>query len=206
MMFAGHSDDTEKNRKKFTIVLEKKAEKDDHVFRDTALPFANSVTRKCTTSNAEKRDFPDHDTVRESSSDGNAVKEGSADGNAAGESSSDGNAARICSAGNTTMTGNICPKPDIPQKILAMARLYEYGDGSLLNKAQNLYRQGKFMEDYEDHVPWNGTIHRYFTTYHDLNLRQLRGYFTWRTEVRKGRYKPIATSLAYLYIYELLCG
>ena len=44
------------------------------------------------------------------------------------------------------------------------------------------------------------------TTYHDLNIRQLRGYFTWRTHVRKGDFRPIATSLAYLYLYELLCG
>lgn len=95
---------------------------------------------------------------------------------------------------------------DIPSKILEMIALYQYGDGSLLHKAKNFYRQGKFMEDYADDMPWNGEFHRYFTTYHDLNVRQLRGYFTWRTHVRRGEYRPIATSLAYLYIYELLCG
>lgn len=95
---------------------------------------------------------------------------------------------------------------DIPAEILEMIALYQYGEGSLLHKAKNFYRQGKFMEDYADDMPWNGEFHRYFTTYHDLNVRQLRGYFTWRTHVRKGEYRPIATSLAYVYIYELLCG
>ena len=96
--------------------------------------------------------------------------------------------------------------PEIPEKICEMIRIYEYGDGSLAHKAKIFYRQGKFMEDYEDHEPWQGAYRRYFTTYHDLNVRQLRGYFTWRTYVRKGEYRSIAASLAYLYLYELLCG
>lgn len=101
------------------------------------------------------------------------------------------------------------PVRDVPEKIRrinAMIHLYEYGDGSISNKAKNFYRQGKFMEDYEDDMPWSGEFQRYFTTYHDLNIRQLRGYFTWRTHVRKGDYRPISSSFAYMYLYELLCG
>lgn len=96
--------------------------------------------------------------------------------------------------------------PEIPPKIRQMRRLYEYGDGSWTNKCRNFYRQGRFMEYYEDDQPWNGTFRHYFTTYHDLNLPQLRGYFTWRTGVRKGKFTPISPSLAYLYLYELLSG
>lgn len=95
---------------------------------------------------------------------------------------------------------------DIPEKILQMQRLYRYGGSSFRLKCENFFRQGKFMEEYEDDAPWDGKYLRYFPTYHDLNLRQLRGYFTWRTCLRKGEYKPIATSLAYIYLYELLCG
>ena len=95
---------------------------------------------------------------------------------------------------------------DIPKKIREMRKLYEYGDSSLSHKAKNFYHQGKLMQDYEDNLPWEGEYRRYFTTYHDLNLRQLRGYFTWRTHIRKGDFRPIATSLAYIYIYELLNG
>jgi len=96
--------------------------------------------------------------------------------------------------------------PQIPQKIRDMMRLYEYQGESLEAKSRNFYRQGKFMEDYEDDAPWTGEYRRYFTTYHDLHLPQLRGYFTWRTALRKGQFRPIASSLAYMYIYELLCG
>ena len=71
-------------------------------------------------------------------------------------------------------------------------------------KCRNFYRQGKFMEDYEDDAPWNNEFRRYFATYHDLNLNQLRGFFAWRTRVRKGEFYPITASMAYMYIYELL--
>ena len=94
----------------------------------------------------------------------------------------------------------------VPAKIREMLSLYEYGDGSFKQKCRNFYRQGKFMEDYEDDFPWNGEFRRYFPTYHDLNIPQLRGYFTWRTRLRKGERLPIATSLAYIYLYELLNG
>lgn len=94
----------------------------------------------------------------------------------------------------------------VPEKIRQMMLLYRFGDHSFSGKCRNFRRQGKFMEDYEDDMPWNGTFSRYFPTYHDLNLRQLRGYFTWRTHVRKGEYLPIAPSLACIYVYELLNG
>lgn len=97
-------------------------------------------------------------------------------------------------------------EPGIPDRILEMRRLYEYGDGSFLQKSKNFYRQGKYMEDYTDNAPWLGEFRRYFPTYHDLNLKQLRGYFTWRTWARKGDFRPTAESFPYIYLYELLCG
>ena len=96
--------------------------------------------------------------------------------------------------------------PDIPEAIRQMLLLYEYGDGSNEQRCRNFYRQGKLMEGYEDDAPWDGDFKRYFTTYHDLNIRQLRGYFTWRTKWRKGEHHATAASMAYLYIYELLNG
>ena len=95
------------------------------------------------------------------------------------------------------------PRP-IPTRILEMMQLYEYRNSSFENKCMNFVRQGKFMEDYEDDAPWNSEVKRYFATYHDLNLNQLRGYFAWRTRVRRGEFYPITASLAYMYIYELL--
>ena len=62
------------------------------------------------------------------------------------------------------------------------------------------------MEDYEDDAPWTGVFNCYYPTYHDMTTKQLRGYFAWRTQVRKGVYDPIPVSAAYLYLYELLGG
>ena len=97
------------------------------------------------------------------------------------------------------------PQPDIPDKLPQMARLYRFGD-TFREKCENFCRQGKFMEDYEDDAPWDGALQRYFPTYHDLNLRQLRGYFTWRAGVRRGEFAPAPASMAYIYLYELLNG
>ncbi len=93
---------------------------------------------------------------------------------------------------------------DIPEKIREMMRLYQFGDGSFLQKCKNFCMQGMFMKDYEDDFSWNGDFKRFFPTYHDLRVEQLRGYFSWRTNVRKGNYGPTAISFAYIYIYELL--
>ncbi|RRJ25446.1 hypothetical protein EHV10_07305 [Lachnoanaerobaculum gingivalis] len=98
-------------------------------------------------------------------------------------------------------------KEYIPEKITEMRKLYRYDDCSGQLSAKNFYRQAKFMEDYED--DYHGQvcdISGYFTTYHDLSDKQLRAYFTWRTEVRNGVYNKTFTSFIYLYIYELLCG
>ena len=105
------------------------------------------------------------------------------------------------------------PTSDKPQnwlitteKIVEMKKLYNHFDGSYLNKSRNFARQADFMRDYEDDLEWTGDFKYYFPTYQILNLRQLRGYFTWRTHLRKGDWRPIPLSFAYIYLYELLCG
>ena len=98
------------------------------------------------------------------------------------------------------------PQEDIPEKLRAMRRLFDYGRQSPEARAKNFYRQAKFMADYTDDVPWSGYFSQYFPTYHDLTTQQLRGYFTWRAHVRAGDFQPIATSAVYIYLYELLNG
>lgn len=95
---------------------------------------------------------------------------------------------------------------EIPAMIQSMLALYEFGDGSFRQKCLNFVRQGRLMEDYEDNAPWYGNLMTFFPVYHDLNIRQLRGYFTWRTGVRKGNFTKTCPAFAYIYIYELLNG
>ena len=98
------------------------------------------------------------------------------------------------------------PASEIPPKIREMQKYYYYADGSFRMKCWNFYRQGKFMETYEDDAPWEEMITRYYPTYHDFNIRQLRGYFSWRTRVRKGDFSEAPATFAFLYLYELLNG
>ena len=95
---------------------------------------------------------------------------------------------------------------EISEQITEMRKLYDHFDDSYLGKSRNFVRQARFMRDYEDDLEWTGDFQHYFPTYQILNLRQLRGYFTWRTHLRKGDYRPIPLSFAYIYLYELLCG
>lgn len=94
----------------------------------------------------------------------------------------------------------------VPERIRALQRMYEYDLGSFDRKAAVFYRQGKFMENYEDEYPWKGDFLCYFPTYQDLKAGQLRGYFSWRTHARRGEFLPLPTSAVYLYVYELLNG
>lgn len=94
----------------------------------------------------------------------------------------------------------------LPEEIRQMRRLYEPGDASLPRKCRNFYLQGKFMENYEDIVVFDGAKPRYLPAYHDLTLRELRGYFTWRKEIRKGNYRVAGNTMAMIYLYELVNG
>ncbi len=94
----------------------------------------------------------------------------------------------------------------VPEKIQQMLDLYDYRISPEDDKSENFYRQGKFMEDYEDDKPWSGSFSAYNPTYHDLNLAQLRGYFTWRTRLRHGEFQPAPDPFVCLYLYELLNG
>lgn len=80
------------------------------------------------------------------------------------------------------------------------------GAGRWLSEAELFYRQGLLMADFEDDCPYNGTFKSYLPTYNAMSDRQLRGYFTWRAQVRRGTVEETSTSFAFLYLYELICG
>jgi len=99
---------------------------------------------------------------------------------------------------------------EVPEKIRQM-RLLASGNNSniydfTLRRARIFYVQAKFMEDYEDDFPWEGEMRLYAPSYQDLGTKQLRGYFTWRSKIRKGDYEKNADAFADIYIFELLNG
>lgn len=62
------------------------------------------------------------------------------------------------------------------------------------------------MEDYEDNSPFAGTVPLYQPEYRDLTPNELRGYFTWRTALRRGELSPHCDAFVYLYLSELMLG
>jgi len=72
------------------------------------------------------------------------------------------------------------------------------------DNAKLFYHQGVFMKDFADDYPENMQFSQYFPSYHMMGYEQLRTYFTWRTQVRKGNVADTSLSYAFLYIYELL--
>ena len=94
--------------------------------------------------------------------------------------------------------------PDQYRKMREISRWQEDpkgGAGRWLSEAELFYRQGLLMADFEDDCPYNGTFKSYFPTYNAMSDRQLRGYFTWRTQVRRGTVEETSTSFAFLYLY-----
>lgn len=99
--------------------------------------------------------------------------------------------------------------PDQYRKMREISRWQEDpkgGAGRWLSEAELFYRQGLLMADFEDDCPYNGTFKSYFPTYNAMSDRQLRGYFTWRAQVRRGTVEETSTSFAFLYLYELICS
>ena len=110
-------------------------------------------------------------------------------------------------AKNLQKASSLKKQKPIPEQIRRMRNLYQYGNGTFKQICKNFYVQGKFMESYEDNEPWNGSLNSYFIlTYHSLSLAELRGYFTWRTELRKGNYQDHCGGFVRIYLDELING
>ena len=103
-------------------------------------------------------------------------------------------------------------KSYVPERIRQMKEISRYTEGRdgrpghWLSDAQYFYLQGTFMADYEDDYPYTGSFKGYYPTYNDMSDRQLRGYFSWRTQVRRGRVEEAPAAFALMYLYELICG
>lgn len=97
-------------------------------------------------------------------------------------------------------------KVNTSRKIKEMRDIEKKVNESYTNGTEGrlFYEQAKFMEDYEDDYQFTGVCDRYYPTYHALSDTQLRGYFSWRTKVRKGVCEKTEIAFAFLYIYELL--
>lgn len=95
-------------------------------------------------------------------------------------------------------------KSTTPAAIKKMLASYDYSILPAKGREKNFYRQGQMMADFADDYQDFAAFKRYYPTYHDMTVAQLRTYFTWRQKIRQGHYEKTSTSYAYVYIYELL--
>lgn len=94
----------------------------------------------------------------------------------------------------------------LPDKIREMRALARRPEARPWSEARLFVKQARLMEDFEDDCPYAGTFQAYFPTYEAMDNSQLRGYFTWRAQVRRGVIEKTSLSFAYVYLYELLNG
>lgn len=101
----------------------------------------------------------------------------------------------------------IAPKPasQLLPPLLRTARSLETGTQNTWQSRESLFlKQAKLLVDYEDDYVFTGQVLRYYPTYQSLSDEELRGYFSWRTKLRRGEFQKTHLSFAFLYIYELL--
>lgn len=92
---------------------------------------------------------------------------------------------------------------ELPPALQELRRLE--GDG--LRLGELFCRQARLAADYEDSFPFEGFHpYRYLPTYKDLGNRELRGYFTWRTEWRRGTALDAPATYVTILAFELING
>ncbi len=99
------------------------------------------------------------------------------------------------------------PQPEavkLPPALRA-ARSLDTGNSTQWQSRTTLFvKQAKLLAGYEDDFIYDQPVRHYYPTYQSLSDPELRGYFTWRTKLRRGQMEKASLSYAFLYIYELL--
>ena len=72
----------------------------------------------------------------------------------------------------------------LPKLIRAMRSIAQVS-GRFQPREEIFVKQARLMEHYEDDFIFDGTVTRYYPTYESLSDVELRGYFEWRTQVRR---------------------
>lgn len=91
-----------------------------------------------------------------------------------------------------------------PPEYIEMRKIALQRNSIFAPASEIFYRQAEFMEKFTDDFEYHGQFLRSFPTYREMSNLQLRGYFSWRTAVRKGEIKKTCISFVYVYLYELL--
>ena len=96
------------------------------------------------------------------------------------------------------------PAEKLPSLLWAARSLENQNFGFLQSREIVFIKQAKLLANYEDDYTYSGNVVRYYPTYQSLTDQELRGYFSWRTKLRRGEVQQAPATFAFLYIYELL--
>ncbi len=96
------------------------------------------------------------------------------------------------------------PKSKLPPLLQAARSLEAISPGHWQSREAIFLKQAKLLENYEDDFLHKREVFYFFPTYQTLSDSELRGYFTWRTQIRQGIFEKTFLTYAFLYIYELL--
>jgi len=96
------------------------------------------------------------------------------------------------------------PQRDPVKDVLYDMRSLASNDPYAWNSARLFYKQGKFMEDFNDVFEDDAFMYHYSPCYQRMSFDQLRTFFTWRTQYRHGNPLDVDLSYLLLYCYELL--
>lgn len=94
--------------------------------------------------------------------------------------------------------------PSLPAPLRA-ARALETGTAIAWQSREVLFiKQARLLADFADDQPYTQQVVHYYPTYQSLTDPELRGYLTWRGQLRRGDVQKTSLTFAFLYIYELL--
>lgn len=96
------------------------------------------------------------------------------------------------------------PAERVPSLIRTARSLENNVNNPWQSRESIFLKQAKLLVNYEDDYAFQANIVRYYPTYQALTDQELRGYFSWRTKLRKGDIQKTSLSFAFLYIYELI--
>lgn len=94
--------------------------------------------------------------------------------------------------------------PKTPQKIKDMKAIAYTPEAYWKTSAWLFCTQGTFMADFTDVYEYNEDFINIFPTYAGLTMPQLRGYFSWRTQIRNGENPYAPLPFVYMHAYELI--
>ena len=97
-------------------------------------------------------------------------------------------------------------KESIPGQIIRMRGIRPQNAFNPRDSARVFYEQALYMKDYEDDFAFRGSYYSIRPSYAKMTDAQLRGYFTWRKDMREngGLTQEAPEAFLRLYVYELL--